>query len=134
MTSKPEKSIALTTTGSPSAIVTVRSTSSCLSFSLTSKPVTRASGEPAVGVERLNPFQVRVETGTVEEVFFTPGDFRALAGGERLLEPALVDRLDALEREAVDLDRPSFFAGDGAARTAMEKATIVRRIAGTLEP
>ena len=46
MLSKPTSSTAATWTGSPSEIVTARSTASCLSFSLTSNPVTRASGYP----------------------------------------------------------------------------------------
>ena len=70
-------------------------------------------GIAAVGVERLNPLQVRVEARPVEEVFLAPGNFRALAGRERVLQATFVDRLDAFEREAVNLDGASLLAARG---------------------
>ena len=69
-------------------------------------------GVAAVGVERLHPLQIGVEARPIEEGFLAPGDFRALAGGERVLQAALIDSLDALEGQAVDLDRAAFLAGD----------------------
>src|SRR5471032_367776 len=70
-------------------------------------------GKSAVGVERLNALQVRVEARTVEEILLAPGDFRALAGRQRIFQTAYVNRLDAVEGEATNLDGPPLLAGGG---------------------
>ncbi len=69
-------------------------------------------GEPAIGVERLDALEIGVEPRSIEVRLLAPGDFRALAGGERVLQAVFVDALDALEREAVNLDGSPLFARD----------------------
>ena len=71
-------------------------------------------GISAVGVKRLNTFQIRVESRPVEEVFFTPRNLRALTGSQRVLETALVHCLHAFKGKAVDFYRSGLLAGGGA--------------------
>src|SRR4029079_5578339 len=85
-------------------------------------------GKTAVGIERLDALQVRVEPRTVEEIFFAPGNFRALAGGECVLQPPLVNGVDAVERQAVNLDRAGLLAG--SARGDDEEARNDRQTHG----
>ena len=54
-------------------------------------------GIPAVGVERLDPLQVRVEASPVEVRLSAPGQLGALARGERVAQARRVDRLHADE-------------------------------------
>ena len=82
-TAKSTKSIEPTGIGAPSSTVTVTSTRVLLSFSFTSNAVTRASGIPAVSVERRDALEILVEAGIVEHVLPAPRQPGALARGER---------------------------------------------------
>ena len=70
-------------------------------------------GESTIGVERLHALQVRVEARTVEDIFLAPGHFRTLAGRERIVQAADVNRVDAVEGEAVHRDGSAFLARSG---------------------
>src|SRR4029077_17628757 len=63
----------------------------------------------AVGVKRLNSLQVRIEASTVEERLFSPRQLVAWMRRKRGAELRHVHRLDALEVEGVDANRPLFF-------------------------
>ena len=91
MTSKPAKSIALTSDrlafgdrhGEIDLVLLV--------VQLDVEAGDARVGKAAIGVERLDALEVGVEPRAIEEVLLAPGNFRALAGGERVLQAALVD-------------------------------------------
>src|SRR5262245_55050190 len=58
----------------------------------------------AIGVERLDPLQVGIESSAVEVVLAAPGKLRALACRERAAQARLFNGLDAAELEFLDLD------------------------------
>jgi hypothetical protein len=64
----------------------------------------------AIGIERLDALQVRIEAGAVEVVLPSPRNNGALPCSKGVLEFSFVDLLDAFEGQTMDRDRAFFLA------------------------
>ena len=108
--SNPTKLMAATLTGSPSAIVIGGVDFVLFVVQLDVETGHPRVGVPTIGVERLDPLQVRVEPRPVEECLPAPGQLGALARRQRSAQARLVDRVHTDELDRTDGNRAFFVA------------------------